>query len=157
MRIMGEFWTQVKKWLGDDDYGGDTPIGAGLGGPRPDDDEGGNVIDINSVHRKHEMLVAEPHSFEEALALIKEIKKGKTVLVNMHQMAASEHQRLVDLLTGAIVALNGNSRQVSKGIFTFVPSNVSLLAGPQGQQTWNQPPGNSAGQQVPPQYVHSAV
>jgi len=105
----------------------------------------------------HEMLVVEPLSFEEAPALIAEIKNRRSLLINLHQMPADQHQRLVDLLTGAIVALDGQSQRISKDIFTFVPSNVNLAAAPRGQQTWNQAPQAGLGQQVPPHYVHNAV
>ncbi|MEB3236097.1 MAG: cell division protein SepF [Candidatus Sericytochromatia bacterium] len=105
----------------------------------------------------HEMLVVEPLSFEEAPALISEIKSRRSLLINLHLMPGDQHQRLVDLLTGAIVALDGQSQRISKDIFTFVPSNVNLAAAPRGQQTWNQPPAAGAGQQIPAHYVHSAV
>jgi|GEM_PF-1507696 len=117
------------------------------------------VTDIRALARRvdHEMLVVEPLSFEEAPALIAEIKNRRTLLINLHQMPADQHQRLVDLLTGAIVALDGQSQRISKDIFTFVPSNVNLAAAPRGQQTWNQAPQAGLGQQVPPHYVHNAV
>jgi FtsZ-interacting cell division protein YlmF len=138
-------------------FGGD--VGVSGGGGTDEFVDSPKVTRLRTVARtvEHEMLVVEPLSFEEAPALIAEIKNHRSLLINLHQMPADQHQRLVDLLTGAIVALNGQSQRISKDIFTFVPSCVNLAAAPRGQQTWNQGPQPGMGQQVPQHYVHNAI
>lgn len=83
-----------------------------------------------------EMLVLEPRSFDDALAILTHLEERRTVILNLHALAADQEQRLVDFVAGATHALHGHQERVSEHIFAFSPSNVKINAQRQNEQPW---------------------
>lgn len=136
-------WESVKRFFtgaGPEIYPELTTGNGSENGEGQDTTDSSKIRQFRTVSRdpQHQMLVVEPVSFAEATALVAEIKNQHSLLVNLHLMPADQHQRLVDLLAGATIALEGQMHKVSQDIFTFVPKTISLSTAPRGQQTWNQ-------------------
>ncbi len=63
--------------------------------------------------------VRNPLSFDDVEQIIAELKNGVSVLVNVSQVNFENGQRFLDVLCGAIVALNGTVTPIKKGMYYF--------------------------------------
>lgn len=63
--------------------------------------------------------VRNPLSFDDVEQIITELKNGVSVLVNVSQVSFENGQRFLDVLCGAIVALNGTVTPIKKGMYYF--------------------------------------
>ena len=73
-----------------------------------------------------EVLIMEPHSFEEALGAIQALWSGKSVLLNLTMMTPEQAQRAVDFIAGGIYALDGYQERLTESIFLFTPSCIPI-------------------------------
>lgn len=100
-----------------------------------------------SVHpncRGYEVIVSEPRSYEDSIAIVKHLKDRKTVVLNLHLLDKEQALRVVDFLCGATYALNGSQQKIGDSVFIFTPVNVALSAEAQKSNLlrdalWNQP------------------
>jgi len=75
---------------------------------------------------KTQVVVIEPRAFEESLEIIEHLKTKKSVILNLHLLDTAQSQRVVDFLSGATHALEGNQQRIGDGVFIFTPNNVSI-------------------------------
>ena len=65
-----------------------------------------------------------PTSFEEVAEIIDNLLDGNPVIVNLSEVRENTAQRVVDLLSGAIYAINGNLCELQKDVYIFTPNGV---------------------------------
>lgn len=92
----------------------------------------------------YEVLICEPRSYDESVAIVKHLKDKKSVILNLHLLDRELALRIVDFLCGATLALNGNQQKIGENVFIFTPVNVSLSAESQKSKMikdalWTQP------------------
>lgn len=78
--------------------------------------------------RAYEVMVIEPRSFEESLEIVNNLRDKKSAILNLHLLDREQSQRIVDFLSGATHAIDGNQQKIGEGVFIFTPSNVSISA-----------------------------
>lgn len=83
------------------------------------------VVEHPTSH-KAQVVVIEPRAFEEALEIIEHLRTKKSVILNLHLLDTAQSQRVVDFLSGATHAIDGNQQRIGDGVFIFTPSNVSI-------------------------------
>ncbi len=91
-----------------------------------------NVIGMPGISNSiAEVVVVEPHSFEEMPQVIKTLKERKSVVLNLNVMDPEEAQRAVDFVAGGTFAIDGHQERIGESIFLFTPScvKVSSIAG----------------------------
>lgn len=76
--------------------------------------------------QKAQVVVIEPRAFEEALEIIEHLRMKKSVILNLHLLDTAQSQRVVDFLSGATHAIDGNQQRIGDGVFIFTPNNVSI-------------------------------
>ncbi len=78
-----------------------------------------------------EVVVIEPHSFEEMPQVIQTLRERKSVVLNLNVMNAEEAQRAVDFVAGGTYAIDGHQERIGESIFLFTPNcvKVSTLTG----------------------------
>jgi cell division inhibitor SepF len=76
--------------------------------------------------QKAQVVVIEPRAFEEALEIIEHLRTKKSVILNLHLLDTAQSQRVVDFLSGATHAIDGNQQRIGDGVFIFTPNNVSI-------------------------------
>jgi cell division inhibitor SepF len=78
-----------------------------------------------------EVVVIEPHSFEEMPQVIQTLKERKSVVLNLNVMDPEEAQRAVDFVAGGTYAIDGHQERIGESIFLFTPNcvKVSTLSG----------------------------
>lgn len=76
--------------------------------------------------RGYEVMVIEPRSFEESLEIVNNLRQRKSVVLNLHLLDKEQSQRIVDFLSGATHALDGNQQKIGEGVFIFTPNNIAI-------------------------------
>ncbi len=75
---------------------------------------------------KMKMIVYQPMTYDDTQNIIDNLKNRKPVIVNLESLEIDTAQRILDFMSGAVYALNGNIHKISKGIFILVPNNVDI-------------------------------
>jgi cell division inhibitor SepF len=73
-------------------------------------------------------MVTEPKTFEESLEVVNSLRERKSIILNLHLLDAEQSQRVVDFVSGATHALDGNQQRIGEGVFIFTPHNVCISA-----------------------------
>ena len=92
---------------------------------------GDNVVSINNSNfsRSSNMRISiqEPLDYDnDGPVLIEEILKNRVVVLNLEMVDNDLRMRLFDFVSGAVYALKGNMRKVTKGIFVITPNGVEI-------------------------------
>lgn len=86
-----------------------------------------NVIGMPGIaNSTAEVVVVEPHSFEEMPQVIQTLRERKSVVLNLNVMDPEEAQRSVDFVAGATYAIDGHQERIGESIFLFTPSCVKV-------------------------------
>lgn len=91
-----------------------------------------NVIGMPGINNSvAEVVVVEPHSFDEMPQVIQTLRERKSVVLNLNVMDPEEAQRAVDFVAGGTFAMDGHQERIGESIFLFTPNcvKVSSLAG----------------------------
>jgi cell division inhibitor SepF len=54
------------------------------------------------------------------------LKGKRSLILRLHNVDKAEAQRIVDFMSGATVALEGNMRKLGETIFCFTPASVVI-------------------------------
>ena len=68
--------------------------------------------------------VFKPKSFDEVAKIIDKLLEGKPAIVHLTDVRETTAQRVIDLLSGAIYAINGNLCELKKDVYIFTPSGI---------------------------------
>jgi cell division inhibitor SepF len=86
-----------------------------------------NVIGMPGINNSNaEVVVIEPHSFDEMPQVIQTLKERKSVVLNLNVMDPEEAQRAVDFVAGGTFAIDGHQERIGESIFLFTPSCVKV-------------------------------
>ncbi len=80
----------------------------------------------NGGEKKSPVSVFVPSSYDEVEHIIDALKKGKTAVVHLNELKPDTALRILDMLSGAIYALNGGVYEMEKNIFMFSPQGVEM-------------------------------
>ena len=75
------------------------------------------------------MMIVEPETFDDAQNIADYLRDRKPVVINFEATEPDITKRVVDFVSGATYAVDGNIQKVGKDIFLCVPSNVSVDRG----------------------------
>ncbi|MFA7412040.1 MAG: cell division protein SepF [Tissierellaceae bacterium] len=83
---------------------------------------------VVNIHTNSNMkiVVHEPLNYDEAPAIIDDLKSRKAVIVNLEQLDNVIKKQIFDFISGGIYAMEGNIQKVTKDIFIFAPNNVEI-------------------------------
>lgn len=86
----------------------------------------GKVVNINTT-TQIKVVVIQPETFEEAKDIADTLKSKNPVVINLEDVEKDVARRIIDFLSGAVYALDGNIQKVSNGIFLVAPYNVGIM------------------------------
>ncbi len=72
------------------------------------------------------MVISQPTTFEQSEAICDLLKEKKSVIVNLEYVNKEVARRIVDVISGAVHALDGHIQKVSKSIFLIAPFNYEI-------------------------------
>lgn len=73
-----------------------------------------------------EMVLVRARDYDELKNIAQTIKEQKVPIVNFEDLDKATAQRMVDFLSGAVFALDGETKKVSGSTFVFSSSRVDL-------------------------------
>lgn len=85
----------------------------------------GKVVNLHTS-KNMRVVVAEPRAFEESQSIAENLKNKFPVVVNLEQTELDTAKRIIDFISGAAFALNGNFQKVSNHIFIFTPPHIDI-------------------------------
>lgn len=84
-------------------------------------------IQTQETQKNGPVSVFAPTSYSDVEVIIDSIKSGKTAIVHLKELKTETAIRVLDMLCGAIYALNGGVYEMEKNIFMFSPNGVEVL------------------------------
>ena len=72
------------------------------------------------------MVICQPTSFEQSESICSLLKEKKSIIVNLEYVNKDVARRIVDVVSGAVHALDGNLQKVSNSIFLVAPFNYDI-------------------------------
>ncbi|MDK2805597.1 cell division protein SepF [Thermoanaerobacterium thermosaccharolyticum] len=83
---------------------------------------------IVNIHTQSQIkvIILKPENFEQAQTILDNIKNKKPMIIDLQNMERNDAQRLIDFLSGAIFALNGEIKKIANSIFLIVPDNFDI-------------------------------
>ena len=72
------------------------------------------------------MVISQPTTFEQSEAICDLLKEKKSIIVNLEYVNKDVARRIVDVVSGAVHALDGHIQKVSNSIFLIAPYNYDI-------------------------------
>lgn len=86
------------------------------------------VVKLHNSPSQMRVVVIQPASFEESRDITNHLKGKRPIVVNLESVEKAVARRIVDFLSGAVYALDGDIQKISTGIFIIAPNNVDIMA-----------------------------
>ena len=74
----------------------------------------------------NEVCIFKPTSIEDSREITETLLQGKAVVINFEGLHVEISQRIIDFISGACYALNGNLQKISNFIFIATPDSVDI-------------------------------
>lgn len=74
-----------------------------------------------------QMKIAKPTNFEQANDIVMQLKQKNAIIINLEYVSKDIARRIIDLVGGAVQALDGNMEKVSNSIFVVAPYNYDII------------------------------
>jgi cell division inhibitor SepF len=123
---MAKFWEKALTFLGLIEEAEEDEVLDDVEFIRPPARKGA-VLNLHNT-KNMRLIITKPLDFYEAQQIAEHIKNRKPVLVNLEETEKNEAKRIVDFISGATFALDGNMQKVSHQIFLFAPAHVEINA-----------------------------
>ena len=72
------------------------------------------------------MVISQPTSFDQSESICDLLKEKKSVIVNLEYVNKDIARRIIDVISGAVHALDGHMQKVSNSIFLIAPYNYDI-------------------------------
>ena len=73
------------------------------------------------------MKISKPTNFDQADEIVNQLKAKNAVVINLEYVSKDVARRIVDVISGAVKALDGNIEKVSNSIFVVAPYNYDIV------------------------------
>lgn len=85
------------------------------------------IVNLNPNQVQMKVVIYEPLTYDEAPAIVDSLKNRRAAVVNLENIQDPEISKTIfHFLNGAIYAMDGDIRKISRGIFVLAPSNVDI-------------------------------
>lgn len=78
----------------------------------------------NKIDKK--IKIFKPTDYDEAQEIANDLKKGRTVIVNLNLIDTTKAARFVDFLYGVVFGLDGDMHQIGDNLFVCGPEGVDI-------------------------------
>jgi len=85
----------------------------------------GKVVNLPS-QQQVKMVISQPTTFEQSETICDLLKEKKSIIVNLEYVNKDVARRIVDVISGAVHALDGHMQKVSNSIFLIAPYNYDI-------------------------------
>ena len=85
----------------------------------------GKVVSMPQVQQV-KMVISQPTTFEQAATICDLLKQKKSVIVNLEYVNKDVARRIIDVVSGAVHALDGHMQKISNSIVLIAPFNYDI-------------------------------
>ena len=79
-----------------------------------------------SQSQQIKMVISQPTTFDQAEDICDLLKEKQSVIVNLEYVNKDVARRIIDVVSGAVHALDGHIQKVSNSIFLIAPYNYEI-------------------------------
>ena len=72
------------------------------------------------------MVISQPTTFEQAEDICDMLKEKQSIIVNLEYVNKEVARRIIDVVSGAVHALDGHIQKISNSIFLIAPFNYEI-------------------------------
>ncbi len=72
------------------------------------------------------MVILQPTEFEQSVEICDLLKERKSVIINLEYVNKDVARRIIDVVSGAVHALEGHIQKISNSIFVVAPYNYEI-------------------------------
>ena len=83
------------------------------------------VVNMPQVQQV-KMVISQPTNFEQAANICDILKQKKSVIVNLEYVNKDVARRIIDVISGAVHALDGHMQKISNSIVLIAPFNYDI-------------------------------
>ena len=73
------------------------------------------------------LAVFEPSEYRDVEKIIDALKAGKNAMVHLNKLKPETAKRVIDMLSGAIYALDGGVYEMQNNVYMFSPTGVEIM------------------------------
>ena len=84
-----------------------------------------NVVSMPQTNQVR-MVISQPTTFEQSEAICNLLKEKRSIIVNLEYVNKDVARRIVDVISGAVHALDGHIQKISNSIFLIAPYNYDI-------------------------------
>ena len=85
-----------------------------------------NKVVAMPQHQQIKMVISQPTTFDQAEDICDLLKDKQSVIVNLEYVNKDIARRIIDVVSGAVHALDGHIQKVSNSIFLIAPYNYEI-------------------------------
>lgn len=85
-----------------------------------------NLVSLDGGAKQTRVIIIEPTEFAEVRTYVDHLKNKHPLIVRLDQVSVDEARRIVDFMSGATHAIDGNMRKLGELIFLFAPHSVVI-------------------------------
>ena len=83
------------------------------------------VVNMPQVQQV-KMVISQPTTFEQAANICDLLKQKKSIVVNLEYVNKDVARRIIDVVSGAVHALDGHMQKISNSIVLIAPFNYDI-------------------------------
>jgi len=72
------------------------------------------------------VVISQPNSYDQAQEICEHLKEKKSIILNLEYVNKDLARRIIDFMSGAVYALDGNIQKISNTIFLIAPYNYEI-------------------------------
>lgn len=73
-----------------------------------------------------EVCVIKPNNMDDSREITETLLSGRTVILNLEGLDLEDAQRIIDFISGAAFAIDGNLQKISNSTFLVTPAHVDI-------------------------------
>src|SRR5207245_5093522 len=75
-----------------------------------------------------QISIFNPNDFDDALEIVECLRGRAATTISLDQMKKPDASRLIDFVSGASAALDGDFHRLTDQVYVFCPSNIRIIA-----------------------------
>lgn len=83
---------------------------------------------VVSMQPQVKMVIMQPTEFEQAEEICDLLKEKRSVIINLEYVNKDIARRIIDVISGAVHALEGHMQKISNSIFVVAPYNYDITS-----------------------------
>ena len=121
------FFDKLKNMIGSDDYEEEFEEKPITRKEEKDESEtNGRVVNIKAQARVR-VVIVKPNHFQDSSSIVDYLKDNKTVVLNLESTDKEASRRIIDFVSGAAYANNGQIKCIANRTFIITPYNVDVI------------------------------